>query len=136
MSITTTVQFPAWAQSFSEKYYSRTLSVFVLHGNVHDLVALNQDDSSEHVPLLKFLKEALFGLRDLVLSYDRGGISFARPDMQADFQRALYGYDSFHQTNYSQALPRNPDGVLNLLDNYLRLRIADGKKIALILDFA
>jgi hypothetical protein len=24
-------------------------------------------------------------------------------------------------------LPRNPDGVLNLLDNYLRLRIADGK---------
>ena len=110
--------------------------MFVLHGNVHDLVALNQDDSSEHVPLLKFLKEALFGLRDLVLSYDRGGISFARPDMQADFQRALSGYDSFHQTNYSQALPRNPDGVLNLLDNYLRLRIADGKKIALILDFA
>jgi len=26
--------------------------------------------------------------------------------------------------------------VLNLLDNYLRLRIADGKKIALGVDFA
>ena len=56
--------------------------------------------------------------------------------MQADFRNALSGYDSFHGTNYSQGLPRNPDGVLNLLDNYLRLRIADGKKIALIIDFA
>jgi SpoVK/Ycf46/Vps4 family AAA+-type ATPase len=130
------IQFPAWAQSFSEKYYSRTLSVFVLHGNVHDLVPLDGNGSSEHVPLLNFLKHALFGLRDLVLIYDRGGISFANSDVQADFQRALAGYDSFHQTTYSQQLPRNPDGVLNILDNYLRLRIADGKKIALIIDFA
>jgi hypothetical protein len=56
--------------------------------------------------------------------------------MQADFRNALSGYDSFHQTSYSQSLPRNPDGVLNILDNYLRLRIGDGKKIALIIDFA
>jgi SpoVK/Ycf46/Vps4 family AAA+-type ATPase len=48
----------------------------------------------------------------------------------------LEGYDSFHGTNYVQGLPRNPDAVLNVLDNYLRLRIADNKKIALILDFA
>jgi AAA+ superfamily predicted ATPase len=130
------VQFPAWAESFSEKYYSRTLSVFVLHGNVRDLVLLDRNGSSEYVPLLKFLKEALFGLRDLVLIYDRGGISFANPAVQADFQRALVGYDSFHKTTYSQGLPRNPDGVLSILDNYLRLRIADGKKIALIIDFA
>ena len=29
---------PAWAQELSHKYYSRTFAVFVLHGNVHDLV--------------------------------------------------------------------------------------------------
>jgi SpoVK/Ycf46/Vps4 family AAA+-type ATPase len=56
--------------------------------------------------------------------------------MQADFSRALTGYDGFHGTNYAAVLPRNPDGVLNLLDNYLRLRIADGKRIALAIDFA
>jgi hypothetical protein len=33
-------------------------------------------------------------------------------------------------------LPRNPDGVLNILDNYMRLRVLDGKRIALIVDFA
>ena len=56
--------------------------------------------------------------------------------MQADFQRALVGYDDFHGTRYQQGLPRNPDGVLNLLDNYLRLRMLDGRKIARIVDFA
>jgi len=130
------VRLPEWARAFSEKYYSRTLALFVLYGNVRDLVAIDRGGTSEHVPLLQFLRESLFGRRDLVLIYDRGGLSFAHPDMQADFQKALAGYDNFHQTHYSQGLPRNPDGVLNILDNYLRLRIADGKKIALILDFA
>ena len=139
MSTTTiaAAQMPEWAQSLSEKYYSRTLSVFVLYGNVRDLVPLDRGGSTEYVPLLTFLNQALFGLRDLVLTYDRGGgLSFAHPDMQADFRNALSGYDSFHQTSYSQCLPRNPDGVLNILDNYLRLRIGDGRKIALIIDFA
>jgi len=133
----TPAQLPEWAQTLSEKYYSRTLSMFVLNGNVRDLVPLERNGTVEHVSLLPFLNSALFGRRDLILTYDRGGgLSFANPDMQADFRTALSGYDSYHQTSYAQALPRNPDGVLNLLDNYLRLRIADGKKIALIIDFA
>ena len=128
---------PDWAQTLSEKYYSRTLSMFVLYGSVRDLVPLDRGGTTEYVPLLTFLQQSLFGRRDLVLTYDRGGgLSFANADMQADFRNALAGYDSFHQTNYAQSLPRNPDGVLNILDNYLRLRIGDGKKIALILDFA
>ncbi len=128
---------PAWARELSEKYYSRTLTMFVLHGNVRDVVPLKRGDSTEFVSLQKFLSHALFGKRDLVIFYDRGGgLSFAEPDMQADFRRALSGYDSFHGTNYASGLPRNPDGVLNLLDNYLRARIIEGKKIALVIDFA
>ncbi len=128
---------PAWARQLSEKYYSRTIALFVLYGNVRDLVPLKRGDKTEFLPLHRFLKEALFSQRDLVMTYDRGGgLTFADADMQADFRRALAGYDSFHGTNYAQALPRNPDGVLNLLDNYLRLRILDGKKIALAIDFA
>lgn len=110
--------------------------MFVLHGNVRDLVPLGRQDTTEFVPLEQFLSTALFGQRDLILHYDRGGLSFGSADSQADFRRALEGYDSFHGTNYAQGLPRNPDAVLNVLDNYLRLRIADNKKIALILDFA
>ena len=95
------------------------------------------DGASSFVSLEDFLSRALFGQRDLILHYDRGGLSFGKPATQADFRRALEGYDSFHGTTYAQGgLPRNPDAVLNLLDNYLRLRIADGKKIGLVIDFA
>src|SRR5215475_5453930 len=127
---------PSWARELSEKYYSRSYALFVLYGNVRDLVPLRRSDATDFVSLDEFLSAALFGQRDLVLHYDRGGLSFGNPDTQSDFRRALEGYDTIHGSSYSQGLPRNPDAVLNLLDNYLRLRIADGKKIALVIDFA
>ena len=111
--------------------------MFVLHGNVRDLVRLPRNGKTEFVSLHEFLREALFGKRDLVLTYDRGGgISFSNTDMQADFRRALAGYDTFHGTSYSQGLPRNPDSVLSMLESYLRVRVSDRKTIAVILDFA
>src|SRR5215472_5290791 len=129
---------PTWARELSEKYYSRSFAVFVLYGNVRDCVPLRtQDGPASFVSLEDFLSRGMFGQRDLILHYDRGGLSFGNPATQSDFRRALEGYDSFHGTNFAQGgLPRNPDAVLNILDNYLRLRIADNKKIALILDFA
>src|SRR5437773_2301581 len=128
---------PAWARELSEKYYSRSYALFLLSGNVRDLVQLRGAEGTDFVPMEDFLFNALFGQRDLVLHYDRGGLSFGSSDSQADFRRALEGYDSFHGTNYAQGgVPRSPDAVLNLLDNYLRLRIADGRKIGLVIDFA
>jgi AAA+ superfamily predicted ATPase len=128
---------PNWAREFSEKYYSRSYALFVMYGNVRDLIPFRQSSSTDFLSLDQFLSSAMFGQRDLVLHYDRGGLSFGNPDSQADFRRALEGYDSFHGTSYGKGgLPRNPDAVLNILDNYLRLRIADGKKIALVIDFA
>ena len=34
-------------------------------------------------------------------------LTFANAAMQADFSRAMTGYDGFHGTNYAAALPRN-----------------------------
>jgi AAA+ superfamily predicted ATPase len=128
---------PEWARELSEKYYSRSYALFVLYGNVRDLIPYRQPSGTDFLSLDQFLSGALFGQRDIVLHYDRGGLSFGSADSQSDFRRALEGYDSFHGTNFAQGgLPRNPDAVLNILDNYLRLRIADGKKIALVVDFA
>ncbi len=128
---------PEWARELSEKYYSRSYALFVLYGNVRDLIPVAQPGGTNFVSLDQFLSSSMFGQRDLVLHYDRGGLSFGNADTQTDFRRALEGYDSFHGSNFAQGgLPRNPDAVLNVLDNYLRLRIADGKKIALVIDFA
>jgi AAA+ superfamily predicted ATPase len=132
------MSFPQWAREFSEKYRSGAFSMFVLHGNVHDVMPRPRPEGVEFLPLRRFLEAELFAQRDLVLTYDRGtGLHFGTPETQKDFQSALTGYDSFHGTRYAHSgLPRNPDGVLNLLDNYLRLRLNDGRKIALMIDFA
>ncbi len=128
---------PAWARQLSEKYYSRTFTLFLLHGNVRDLVPVKRGSALDFVQLPAFLEQSLFGQRDLVIHYDRGGgLKFGTPAMQTDFRSALSGYDSFHGTTYAQSLPRNVDGVLTILDSYIRLRLADGKRIALVIDFA
>src|ERR1700686_2429093 len=86
---------PAWARELSEKYYSRSFAMFVLYGNVRDLVPLRtQEGASSFASLDDFFSRGLFGQRDLVLHYDRGGLSFGTPATQADFRRALEGYDS------------------------------------------
>ena len=70
---------PDWARELSEKYYSGVTSMFVLHGNVRDLVAWKRSTGTEFLSIGRFLREALFGTRDLVMSYDRGGgLTFAR----------------------------------------------------------
>ncbi len=128
---------PGWARELSEKYYSGAFVQFVLHENVHDLVPLRRNGQVEFLSLKDFLQKGLFGQRQIVFDYDRGGgLSFASSEMQADFRSALSGYDAFHGTDYASGLPRNPDGVMNILDNYLRLRLLDNRKIAFSISFA
>jgi AAA+ superfamily predicted ATPase len=73
--------FPAWAAELSERYFSGSTSLFVLHGNAHDLVPLSADGSS-YGGLADFLAEQVFGRWDLVLYYDlaRGLRVFAGRD--------------------------------------------------------
>ena len=58
---------PAWARELSEKYYSGVTAMFVLHGNVRDLAPWKRTGGAEFLPLQRFLRDALFGARDLVL---------------------------------------------------------------------
>jgi hypothetical protein len=118
---------PPWARELSEKYYSRTFALFLLHGNVRDLVPVKKGPVTEFLLLPAFLEQHLFGRRDIVIHYDRGGgLKFSNPAAQTDFRAALSAYDSFHDTKYSQSLPRNVDGVLMILEAYIRLRLTDG----------
>src|SRR5262245_62241214 len=40
--------FPSWARDFAELYYAGTTCVFILHGNVHDLVRLGDTNSTTY----------------------------------------------------------------------------------------
>jgi len=129
---------PGWARKLAEQYYTRTVSTFLLHGAVRDLQpSTNAHGERTFVPLKQFLAEELFGARDHVIFYDRSsGIRAATPESQSDFLRALSGYDAMYGTEMAKAAPKDPARALQLLESYLRVRIADGKSLALVIDFA
>lgn len=129
--------YPRWAREFAQKYLSRTINQFILHGNVYDLVPLEKKKATDFVRLKSFLSEEFFGTRDYVIFYDRSsGIYFRDEESRKDFNQALSGRDSLLGTDYANKLPKDPVGVFSLLEQYFRLRIDSKKSIALIIDYA
>ncbi|WP_225410816.1 ATP-binding protein [Stigmatella hybrida] len=129
---------PRWAQKLAQKYYTKTVCTFLLYGSVRDLQPLTAAEGGREFGTLKtFLSEELFGGRDHVIFYDRSsGIRAAAPETQKDLQRAMAGYDALYGTDYAKSLPRDPGRALQILENFLRLRLGEGKSMALIIDFA
>ena len=122
---------PAWASELAASYVSGAASVFLLHGNVHDLVPVDGGDG--FVSLEHYLATQLFGQRDIVLSYDRGsGIRFVAPDdserrstMQEDFHKTLTAIDLVNGTSFAKSRPKDPTLVFELMDRYILHKLLD-----------
>ena len=129
---------PAWARKLAKAYYTKTVSTFLLHGSVRDLQPLQDAQGARTFgPLKTFLADELFGGRNHVLFYDRSsGIRAASPDTQKDLARAMAAYDTMYGTDYAKVMPRDPGRALQIVENYLRMRLADGQSLALVIDFA
>ena len=130
--------YPSWARELARRYFTKTINQFIVHGNVRDLVpSLDDDGNTAYVPLREFLSVDLFAGRDVVVFYDRSdGIHFQDAESRKDFNRALSGYDTIFGTDYAKKLPKDPARVFALLDNYFRIRLADNKRMALVVDYA
>jgi SpoVK/Ycf46/Vps4 family AAA+-type ATPase len=130
--------YPSWAQTMARKYLTKTFVEFILHGDVRDLVpSVQPDGTRQYVPLQEFLVDDIFAERDVVVFYDRSsGIHFADDASRKDFNRALSGYDSLFGTEYQKQLPKDPSRVFSLLENYFRLRLSEGTRMAFIIDYA
>src|SRR5207245_9298383 len=64
------------------------------------------------------------------------GIRLATREMQKDFMAAVAGYDTLFGTEYAKAVPKDPARAFPLLESYARVRIAGGKSVAFVIDFA
>src|SRR5215831_11110826 len=62
--------YPAWARELADLYFSGTTCLFVLHGNVHDLIRCPDGEGFTYCNLAEFLATQLFGAWDVVLDYD------------------------------------------------------------------
>jgi AAA+ superfamily predicted ATPase len=137
---------PAWAERLGDAYLSGTSCVFLVHGNVRDLVPVaapvatgrpDPVDAWGTVP--EFLAREMFGGWDVVLGYDVGrglrplaGSDAARLRSMAEWLTGRLG-------NAAQ-WPREPDAAIAAIDAILERNLMDPpeqrKRIAIVLDYA
>jgi len=132
--------YPAWARELADLYFSGTTCLFVLHGNVHDLVSCREESERTYRSLSEFLATQLFGSWDLVVRYDLGG--GLRPLAGPDPQR-LTGMAQYLAGRLGDpaSWPRDPDSVLLLLDRLIDRNLLEDepsrrKSICIVLDYA
>jgi len=132
--------YPAWARELAELYYSGTTCLFVLHGNVHDLIRCPRPDGGDsYCALPEFLATQVFGSWDVIIHYDLArGI------------RALAGNDSERLKEMARWLtarlgdvsqwPREPEKVLLVLDAMVERILLEGSNrrpsLGIVLDYA
>ncbi len=120
---------PGWVKELAEVYLSGASSVFIIYGNIHDLVPVYGEEGSvkTFLSVEDYLAAQVFGRRDVVIRYDRGaGITFAGPDnaerrtaMRQDFERTLSAIDLISGTDFARSRPKDPRQVLEILDRYI-----------------
>ena len=110
--------FPEWAIELADLYKSGATCVFILHGNVHDLIHSPGADEDDFFNLVEFLGANIFGSWDVVLRHDL-----------SNGMRVLSGTDSERHQEMMRHLssllgPHNkwskgPDDVLSVIDQLL-----------------
>ncbi|WP_118840152.1 AAA family ATPase [Salinibacter ruber] len=133
-----TAHYPPWARELARKYFTKTVSTFILHGDIRDVVPTEDRDGARiYPPLRRFLTDDLFAARDVVVFYDRSaGIHFADAASRRDFSHALAGEERLAGTEYENNLPKAPNKVFELLEDYFRLRLSNGTRVACVIDYA
>lgn len=115
---------PEWAREFARQFQAGTSCLFVLHGNVHDLVRQTDQKPAVYGGLSEFLGTQLFGTWDVVLRHDlsHGLRVFAGAD--ADRLRRMVGLLS-ERLGEPKTWPRDPDAVLDLLDRFIQRNLME-----------
>lgn len=115
--------FPPWARELADLYFSGTTCVFVLHGNVHDLVRCPDGDGDRYCSLEEFLGNSVFGTWDIVLRHD---LAHGLVPLTGDNDRLqdMMQYLSARLGPVNK-WSRNPEDVLSILDQLLQRNLVE-----------
>jgi len=136
---------PGWAERLGDAYLSGTSCVFLLHGNVRDLVPVTSPSVGRPDPVdawgtvSDFLSRELFGGWDIVLSYDVGKGLRPLAGSNPVRLRAMAQWLT-ERAGSAPAWPRDPDAAIAMIDAILERNLIDPpeqrKRIAVVLDYA
>ncbi len=131
--------YPPWARELAELYFSGTTCLFILHGNVHDLIPCSDDERNSYCNLSEFLASQVFGSWDIIVNYDlaRGLRPLAGSDPKRLQSMVTYLAGRLGEP---KSWPRDPDNVLLALDRLIERLLLDEeanpKKVGVVLDYA
>ncbi|MDR1429569.1 MAG: AAA family ATPase [Spirochaetaceae bacterium] len=127
---------PAWAQELSYKYGSKTTNLYLLHGNIRDLLPHKMHEGQFiFVRIQDYISDVLFGMRDIIVFYDRSsGISFCTPEMANDYQKVMRA--RFPDVLDDDLVSTDPETSFPYLEKYFLMNIPQKKRIVFILDYA
>jgi SpoVK/Ycf46/Vps4 family AAA+-type ATPase len=109
-------RFPGWADELRRRYLRGEASVFVLYGNVHDLVL----HGGQMASVSDFLATTVLQKKDTIIRYNVStGCRFLRQDAKVDGLEELL-------------VRRSPEAVLPILEKVLFA----GRNVGLVIDYA
>jgi len=122
---------PPWAEVLKQRYISGASSLFVLHGNIHDLVAWE----GGYVPLRQFLAEMLGRTKEIVAFYDvASGLHFGNKRMELPFRTVVNAARSMEgRPQLPEELPRDPFRLFPYIETLL---MNPGAKAAFVVEYA
>jgi AAA+ superfamily predicted ATPase len=133
---------PAWAQELAAKYGSKTANLYILYGNIRDLLPhKKKEDEFTFTRIQEYISEVLFGNQDVIVYYDRSsGVTFCKPDMERDYLTAMPGLCSNPDVIADDFVSRDPEESFPFLEKYFLSRIPAGKRekcrMVFIIDYA
>jgi AAA+ superfamily predicted ATPase len=118
--------YPSWAKELAGLYYSGSVCLFILHGNVHDLIPYVSKSGTEFCSLSEFLSREMFGSWDVAFSYDLGRGLRLEAGQDARRRQGMVEYTSSLMGNLN-TWPRDPDQVLGALENITQRNLLEDK---------
>ena len=115
---------PDWAERLRDRYVAGASSLFVLHGNIHDLVPWK----GGWVTLRQFLAGMLGRTKEIVAFYDvASGLTFADKKMEQPFRLAVNARCIVQgRPELPDALPRDPYRLFPWIETFLSDPVAHG----------
>jgi len=133
---------PVWAQELASKYGSKTANLYILHGNIRDLLPhKRKEDEFTFTRVQEYISEILFGNQDIIAYYDRSsGVSFCEPQMEKDYLAAAPKFAANADIDKGDFLSYEPEKSFPYLEKYFLSRIPKDKRekcrMVFIIDYA
>ena len=129
---------PPWARELAEQFFAGASCLFVLHGNVHDVVRqAGATGQATYGSVADFLATQLFGTWDVVLRHDLSHGLRLFPGGDGDRLRKMVGRLA-EKIGEPKTWPRDPDAILDLLDRLIQANLMEpdpAKRLSLAVVF-